>query len=549
MKTSSAAATTTGKVGPGIAVRWADAPWLSWALLLGAGIVALGPLTPTWDSNPNYSFGWWIPVVCLVLFAERWPVRPERKEVGSARLTPWLLIGGLLFLGFRLAAETDPEWRPGLWILVGLYVVALTGWLWREGGRSWVRHFAFPLGFLFLCLPWPFEIEYPLVQGLMRWNAVLVASSLQGLGISAEPTGNIIQLQNCQLGVEEACSGILSLQASLVMGCLLGDIYRLTIRHRFLLVLVSMTLALIGNYLRTFFLALMAFYSGPEAVPQWHDSAGYAILIFTAIGSWLGALYLADLPGKVPETGPAKIDSGETREVPKNRNAFRFACAVFGVALLVELATQGWFGWRESSLARHPEWAVRYPTTNPSFKEVALSEITLQALRCDAFETAQWRDAKGWSWSAYWLRYEPKPYTRVVLSWHTPDNCLPSVGLIKDKEYPEFTVNVNGLDLLVRPKKFLSKDVSVYIFWLVYPLRGNLPPENYKTAAVPLSEKIQSHFRDIWNGYRGVEVETLEIALIGPSDYEAARDAYLAGLRNLAQPGPFTKKNEPATSH
>jgi len=549
LKTSSAAATTTGKVGPGVAVRWADAPWLSWALLLGAGIVALGPLTPTWDSNPNYSFGWWIPVVCLVLFAERWPVRPERQEVGPARFIPWLLIGGFLFMGFRLAAETDPDWRPGLWILVGLYAMALVGWLWLIGGLSWIRHFAFPIGFLFLCLPWPFEIEYPLVQGLMRWNAVLVASSLEGLGISAVPAGNIIQLQNCQLGVEEACSGILSLQASLVMGCLLGDIYRLAVRNRFLLVLTSMTLALVGNYLRTFFLALMAFYSGPEAVPEWHDYAGYAILVFTAIGSWLGALYLVDLRGKAPEVNATAVDPGETREEPKTPGAFRFAVAIFGIALLAELATQGWFGWRESNLVRHPEWAVRFPASNPSFKEIALSDVTLQALRCDAFETAQWRDAKGWSWSAYWLRYEPKPYTRVVLSWHTPDNCLPSVGLIKDKEYPEFTVNVNGLDFFVRPKRFVSKNTIIYLFWLVYPLRGNLPAENYKTAAVPFSEKFQSHFQDIWNGYRGVGVETLEIAIMGPTDYESAKAAYLEEIRRMAQPGPSAKKPEPATSH
>ena len=82
-----------------------------------------------------------------------------------------------------------------------------------------MRYFAFPVCFLFLSVPWLFDIEYPLVQGLMRWNTVLVAGSLQHIGIYAVPAGNIIQMQNSQLGVEEACSGILSLQASLVIGC------------------------------------------------------------------------------------------------------------------------------------------------------------------------------------------------------------------------------------------------------------------------------------------------------------------------------------------
>jgi len=544
LKTHSVAGTTAGNAGP-VRVS-AELPWLSWALLLGSGIVAFGPLTPTWNFNANYSFGWWIPVVSLVLFAERWPLRPPREVAGPFLLAPRLVVGGLLFLAFRLAAEADPDWRPGLWILVGLYVVALLTWLWLEGGISWVRHFAFPVGFLFLSLPWSFEIEYPLVQGLMRWNAVLVADSLQYIDIFAQPAGNIIQLQNCKLGVEEACSGILSLQASLVMGCLLGDIYRLVLRRRVELVLASMTLALVGNYLRTLFLALMAYYSGPQAVPEWHDTAGYAILVFTAVGSWIAALDLVG--GKIPDAPVVEANNPEDDRPRQTRRSLRFALAIVGIALLAETITQGWFGWREAHLTRHPEWAARFPTSSPSFTQVPFSDITLDALRCDKSEAVQWQDAQGWNWNAYWLQYEPKPYTRVVLSWHNPDQCLPSVGMTKDRDYPDFTVHVNGLDFYVHPKKFLSKDVPVYVFWLVYPNQGNLPAENYKTKGFSYASKFQSHLQDVWNGYRGVGVETLEIAIIGPKNYDEAKAGYLAGLKAIAVPGALPPKSESGTS-
>ena len=497
----------------------------------------MGPLTPTWNCNANYSFGWLIPVVSLVLFAERWPLRPARHISNSFRFTLPAVVWGIVFLGFRLAAETDPDWRPGLWTLVTLYIVALGGWLWLEGGLSWVRHFAFPIGFLVLCLPWPFGVEYPLVQGLMRWNAVLVSDSLQGLGLIAQPQGNVIQLQNCQLGVEEACSGILSLQASLVMGCLMGDIYRLSVRRRIILVAASMTLALLGNYLRTLFLALIAVYSSPDSVPLWHDTAGYAILVFTAIGSWAAALYLLATSGK---TAPVDAEGTEKSVGRDNRlptkPALHWAMIVFALAVFAEIVTQGWFGWRESSLSYHPGWSVKLPTTDQTFKPIPLSDVTLQALRCDDHQTGQWQDAKGWSWSVYWLRYQPKPYSRVVLSWHTPDNCLPSVGLTKVGEFPAFTAHIKGLDLFVRPKKFLSKDMPVFVFWLVYPNRGKLPDENYPTGGVPTSTKFKSHLQDVWNGYRGVGVETMEVAVVGPVKYEDAKAAFLEMLATMALP-------------
>jgi len=499
--------------------------------LLGSGFFILGPLTNTWNTNSNYSFGWLIPVVCLVLFSERWPLRPARQQVKAIPFLLRLLIWGLVYLVFRLIAESDPDWRPGLWVLVSLYVVILFGWLWQEGGLGWVWQFAFPIGFLYLCVPWPFGVEYALVQGLMRWNTIAVADSLQWIGISAEPAGNIIHLRNCQLGVEEACSGILSLQASLVMGFLLGDIYRLTMHRRLLLVFSSMGLALMGNYLRTLFLALMAFYSGPDAVPRWHDTAGYAILIFAAIGSWLAALSFTTARKDSP-ISEARKDSG-TRE---HRPSLRLAVAVFGMVLVVEAITQIWFSWRDSKLVRHSEWSVQMTTSEASFKPMVLSDVTLEALRCDKANAGVWNDPQGWNWNVYWFQYEPRPYTRTVLSWHVPDQCLPSVGLEKDRDYPDFATSVNGIDLYVHPKRFVSKAQVVYVFWVVYANQGDLPSSNYDSKAA-VSAKIQGHLIDIWKGYRGVGVETLEVALIGPRNYEDAKAGYLTGLKSIISTG------------
>jgi exosortase len=521
-------------------------PWLSWGLLILSGVVALGPLTPTWNDNPNYSFGWWIPLVCLFLLVERWPQRPPRAD-GRPVSVAWLLPGwGLLFFAFRLAGEADPDWRYGLWILVGLYVAALLTWVRMYGGPGWLRYFSFPIGFLFLSLPWFFEIEYPLVQGLMRWNAVLVSTSLQGLSIDARPAGNIIHLPNCDLGVEEACSGILSLQASLMMGLLLGEIYRLSVRRRVALVLISMSLALLGNYLRTLSLALIAFYSGTDETARWHDTAGYSILVLTGAGSWLAALGLAQFG--IPAAAALTKPRDEAEIAPRTHAAQRLAVAIFIAALASEVCTQAWFAWKESSQPRHPEWTVRLPT-NETFKKVTIPDLTLQVLRCDRLQAGQWRDAQGLDWTVYWFHYDPKPYTRVVLGWHTPDNCLPSVGYKKDRDYPNFNVEVNGINLLVRPKKFLLNGASVYLFWVVYANRGNLPPETDTRISLPFLSKLRLHATDVWQGNRGVGVETMEVALSGAPDYDSARTAYLTGLRSLIVPLTSGGIEKAETSH
>ena len=484
----------------------------------------------------------------MILFAERWPTRPVRMSPTPFRLVFPVAAWGLLFLAFRLGAETDPDWRPGLWALVGLYVAVLLTWLWLEGGRPWVRHFAFPVGFLFLSVPWLYQIELPLVQGLMHWNAALVADSLQYIGIAAEPAGNIIQLQNCRLGVEEACSGILSLQASLVMGCLLGDIYALTVRRRFVLVTISILLALLGNYFRTMFLALMAVYAGADAVPKWHDTAGYAILVFTALGSWLAALYLSGTSVMVPDTIEDATKSGNAGGREQSRWAIRLAVVALAMALLSEAITQAWYGWRDLHLSQHPAWIVNLPISNPSFKEIGLSRFTVESLRCDESNTGRWQDTKGWQWTAFWLRYDPKPYTRSMLNLHTPDQCLPSVGLTKSEDRPIFPTQVKGLDFNVRPKIFLSKEAPVYVFWVIYSLQGNFVRGDYQTN-LPIWTKIRSHLRDIWEGYRGVGVETLEVAIVGPNNYEDAKAGFLAELNALALPGSATAKAENGTSH
>lgn len=508
-------------------------PWIDAALLIGCGYVAFAPVSVTWANEANYSFGWWIPFVSMFLFFERWPTRPPRAPgTFSKVLIPLLALWAALLLGLRLAGEADPNWRPGLWIITSLYIAALFAWLWLYGGKGWVRHFAFPVGFLLLSLPWFFEIELPLVLGLMQGNTALVAIGLQIFGIDAQSSGNIIQLPNCRLGVEEACSGILSLQASLMLGFLLGEIYRLSLGRRLVLVLITPLFALVGNIGRTFFLGIVAYHYGVERVTAWHDTAGFSILVFTGLAGWLACLALRDPARPVPTpTDPALFASE-----PKGSSAARnLALALFAIAAVIEIVTQVWFGLRELSLEKHPQWTAAMPQA-PGYKPIHLPETTRTILHADSFRGGSWQDARNWDWTVFWLDYKPKASNRVVLGWHTPDHCLPSVGLTKVADHPDFVAEVNGIRLDVQPAIFMKDQTPIYLFWLLYPTSGELPKVIENHPGQGIAAKFHAHFDDVLKGNRGVGVETLEVVIVGPGSYEAARSAFLDEMKKIVQP-------------
>jgi hypothetical protein len=110
------------------------------------------------------------------------------------------------------------------------------------------------------------------------------------------------------------------------------------------------------------------------------------------------------------------------------------------------------------------------------------------------------------------------------------------VGLVKDRNYPDFTTRVNGVDFDVQPKRFYKQEIPVYVFWIVYPNRGERPPDKDTRISEPFATKLRSHLQDVWNGYRGVGVETMEIAIVGPSEYEAAKAGFLEGIKAIVTP-------------
>ena len=510
------------------------APWLDFVLLAAAGAIILQPLALYWSANPDYAFGWGVPVLAAYLFYERWLRRPDPKYAVSPKALAWhsgviiiafCSVWGLAFLLARLLEETVPGWRPALWLATALYVVALLTWCWLSGGPAWLRHFLFPVAFLLLTVPWPYNLEQPIVQGLMRANAALVADSLVLADIPARAAGNTLLLSTGQLGVEEACSGIRSLQSVIMISLFLGEFYSFALSRRFLFCALGILLALLGNYLRLLYLAWRGAHDGLPAVSALHDSAGLAIFVATLLGLWLinlihpnRAAYSVD----ISPTPPPSTSVG----CPSPRPAARWAAGLLLVAVLTEGVTQGWFAWRESSAPRLPAWTISLPAFA---QPIPISAATHELLHDSESRTGAWTDASGWHWRALWFRYGPQAANRIAFAAHNPEVCLAGAGWRETHDYGSSLWSGHSFSLPIHAYAFISGSANCYVFWIARTDR-DLDSDSaivYGHTPDAFMERVLSWSRDSWLGIRGSDARSLELVLSGPTDYAAAHQACL----------------------
>ena len=150
-----------------------------------------------------------------------------------------------------------------------------------------VSTFLFPLLFFLVAVPWPTIIEGPLVQGLTRANAAITIELLGFFGVPAMQHGNVIEIATGVVGIDEACSGIRSFQATLMISLFFGELYRLGVLRRVLFVVAGFLMSFVFNIGRTSLLTWVASRKGIDAISTWHDPAGVTILVACFMGLWL----------------------------------------------------------------------------------------------------------------------------------------------------------------------------------------------------------------------------------------------------------------------
>jgi len=224
-----------------------------------------------WSLNPQYNYGWSVPFLALLMFWFRWQRRPEPavEDHQMAGWSAWIVLA--LLYPIRVVQEANPDWRLLSWLLalcvVGFSLLTLK----RAGGHSWLKHFAFPVCFPLAAVPWPVPLENFVVQNLMRAVAYVAVEIAGWFGVGAYQIGNVIQLRNGFVGVDEACSGVKTLQAGIMVALVLGELLRLRWNRRIALLLLGCGWVFVCNIIRATALVFVAANSGLDALARWHD--------------------------------------------------------------------------------------------------------------------------------------------------------------------------------------------------------------------------------------------------------------------------------------
>jgi exosortase len=259
--------------------------WLQVAIVVGlmAFLFAdvLANMAHDWWTDPAWSQGLLLPPLAFYIawiHRSRTLSAPGESDLRGLLVTAFAC---LLFLTGKLASE---EFTTRI-----SFVVLLTGVIWTFWGLKRLKTLAFPMLLLATMVPLPALLYNSLAAPLQIFASDLGSQIAQAFGISLFRDGNIIQLANISLGVEEACSGLNSLSALGVGALLFGYITCSRLVNRILIFLVAIPLAIAINVLRIAGTAILADYNQDFAMGFYHMFSGWLVFVVGAAALYLVA--------------------------------------------------------------------------------------------------------------------------------------------------------------------------------------------------------------------------------------------------------------------
>lgn len=210
--------------------------------VLWAYWTTLAEIAWSWNNDPRYSHGYLVPGFALYLL---W-LRRDRIADEPLRPSAWglaLLLGAvalrLLGTWFHYPYVDQVSILP---CLLGLFALA--------GGRR-ALDWSWPaLAFLAFMVPLPHSLSVALSLPMQSFATTVSTFCLQVLGRPALAEGNVILLNDVELGIVEACSGLRMLVVFFALSTGVAMLIRKPLWERLLIAASAVPIALAANVLR-----------------------------------------------------------------------------------------------------------------------------------------------------------------------------------------------------------------------------------------------------------------------------------------------------------
>ena len=483
--------------------------WLGGIALLLPWCLLLFQLSFTWETNEQYAHGYLVPLLCLFLLLK---IYPKDEEVESPQHRSalqgkfWLILGIPILIAFVpvwLIRGANSDWRLINFVLFAfVFVLSLVHW-YDDGGWRRIKHLLFPLLFFLVAIPWPLKRDLELTQWLQEKVSSIIVDILLLMEHEARLEGTVIDVGVFgKIGVDQACSGINGLQASLVVTLFLGAYYGFSWINRIVLALAGTLVALAFNLGRAFSLSFLKvkgkghylddplFSLAGWSAPSVHDLAGWietglifiAILLLARMAK--GGLFLTTL-------------SNEPNRWLNLRSAPNPIFSLLSIALLGGGAywAESHYQGTEKNLADLPSLEINLLDPNILSTKQDISLQVAAQLHYEEASSIQWQDRfrnvinnygqmvinpNAEYWQAFQARWDSGGACTAVLSTHSPESCLPLTGLTQISPSPGqdpvlIPVQVDDREILFEAYEFSRDYRKLYVFRCFWPKK--LTPE------------------------------------------------------------------------
>lgn len=491
---------------------------LMWGSILLPWGMLIAYLHVFWSFSPQYQYGWLVVPLGLRLFWLRWNSLAHTSRTDGIGASGATLLFAFLIAPIWLIRQATTHWSVpgyGLTFLVAAYTFALLALM---GGWRLSRQMIIPILFLFCAVKLPLTPEQWLIQGLSRFVAGAAVEILHLFGIPSVNSGNLVILTRGVIGINEACSGIHSLQSLFMVAIFLGEERRMRIPHRAAMVGLGVALSLAFNVLRILILSLVCLYNGMTDFEAWHDRAGWSILLIS-----LGIMiFIANEIGgrvRVDGSGPPP----NLRKIPTWMGAlltFWFLAVAGGV--------EWWYRIHDTQARNARHVAIQWPTFNTTFTPIDVPDRVRDITLCSDARSGRWKEPDASEWTLSTLHFGGG--VKGTSQWapmHTPDICFPAAGMPLQRAHPTTRIAVRGGAFRFQCWEFRRKNAPLFVFYARHNEGGNDVTDAFLQDTFGVNRALQ--------GQRNLGQQTVEFALTGYPDYESALQALKQKLPGLVE--------------
>jgi len=225
------------------------------------------------SSNSDNSYGILVPFISLYFIWTK-KDRLEQAEFAASSSGLVILIASLLMYLVSYAGGV-------VFLQRMMIVLSLNGLVLYLFGKEIYRLLLFPLLFLFFMVPIPESVVGLISFPLQTYATIISSKIIQWCGIPVYREGHMLYFTQTQLEVAEACSGIRSISALLMLSVIFMHQCNNNTKLKTIIVLSSVVIAFIANILRVSGTGILAHFFGAGVARGFlHEFSGMAVFAF-----------------------------------------------------------------------------------------------------------------------------------------------------------------------------------------------------------------------------------------------------------------------------